>query len=406
MKKISDIALKVKDKGLKHILFHTIPWKFNNAIDNFVFCVTKKIFIKAPLKEIIIIESHNDFDSNGGAFYDYLIENKYNENYKIVWFLRNDCPRDLPTNVIGFKISKPSFRKSYYYCVAKYIVCGHVMLPSMRSEQISYYTTHGGFSLKAFKGNVDIPEGMTYILTPIATWNPILADGYTINYPNDRMISIGFPVHDILYKKEPGDLRKITSKIYDKVILWMPTFRKSISGREDSSKNQVLGIPIFNSYEEFKHLNEKLAHKNVLLVIKIHPMQDMNDIKISSETNIVLLDGDSVKKLGIDNYHLMKDADALISDYSSSAYDYLHLNRPIGYTMDDAGDYKVGFLVDNPKDYMAGEIIYDYKDFCGFIDNVIDGRDSYEKKRKDIFYKIWEFRDGKSCERLAKHMKI
>ena len=119
-----------------------------------------------------------------------------------------------------------------------------------------------------------------------------------------------------------------------------------------------------------------------------------------------MLDGISVKKLGIDNYRLMKDMDALISDYSSAAYDYLHLNRPIAYTMDDAEDYKVGFLVENPKDYMAGTIIYNYEDLYSFIADVSNDIDDYKEKRKELSDKIWEFHDGKSCERLAKHMNI
>lgn len=42
-------------------------------------------------------------------------------------------------------------------------------------------------------------------------------------------------------------------------------------------------------------------------------------MKCTSE-NISNLTGDTVKQLDIDNYRLLKDADALISDYSSIVY--------------------------------------------------------------------------------------
>ena len=50
------------------------------------------------------------------------------------------------------------------------------------------------------------------------------------------------------------------------------------------------------------------------------------------------MNGHSIKKLGVDNDRLMKDADALVGDYSSAAYDYMHLDRPVGFTMDDANE--------------------------------------------------------------------
>lgn len=391
----------LREKGLKHTISIVYRYKLQFLIEKIMLVLTKH----GSLKDVIILESHNDFDSNGGAFYEYLIKYGYNKKYKIVWFLRNNYTYELPLNVEGYSYQKPSIRRAYYHCVAKYIICGHWVFPSIREGQKSYYTTHGGFSLKAFKGNVILPKSISYILTPSKYLEPVLADGYMIEYPNDKMISIGFPLHDVLYNTEPGDLKKLTSEKYKKILLWMPTFRKNVDGREDSSRVQTLGIPIINSYEEYNRLNLTLAKEEVLLIIKIHPMQDMKDIKVSSLSNICLLDGNTVKKLRIDNYRLMKDADALISDYSSAAYDFLHLNRPIAYTMDDAEDYK-GFLVDNPKDFMAGEIIYTYEDFCVFITNVINNVDEYKEKRRELFDKIWEFHDGKSCERLAKHMGI
>lgn len=406
MENKSKFIKKIQEKGIKHIIEETIPWFLNDIFDKYLFRIIKKIYMNKPLEDIIIIESHNDFDSNGGAFFDYLIKNEYNKKYKIVWFLRNKCPKNLPENVEGYRYNRLSIKRNYYYCVAKYIVCGHYMIPSIREGQKSYFTTHGAFSLKAFKGNVNIPNGIDYILTPSDYLKAILADGYMIDYPNKRQITIGFPLHDVLYNKENGDLKKLTNKIYSKIILWMPTFRKSVDGRNDSITEDGLGIPIIKSLNSYQKLNDKLNKYNVLLIIKIHPMQDMREVKIDSLSNIKVLDGKSVKKLKIDNYRLMKDTDALISDYSSSAYDYLHLDRPIGYTMDDADNYKLGFLVDNPKEFMAGNIIYDFDDFNNFISEILNNEDRYKEKRRLLFGKIWKYRDGNSCERLVDHMGI
>lgn len=280
------------------------------------------------------------------------------------------------------------------------------MIEEVRKEQKSYYTTHGAFGLKAFKGNVKIPESISYILTPSDYLKELLANEYCINYPNNRQIIIGYPAHDVLYNNEEGDLHKITVAKYEKVILWMPTFRRSVEGRQDGDTDNSLGIPIINSLEDYWNLNMKLNKENVLLIIKIHPMQDMSTVKIKSLSNIILLDGNLVKKYNIDNYKLMKDCDALISDYSSVAYDYLHLNRPLAYTMDDVNKYELGLIVSEPESFMAGKIIYNLEDFQCFINDLISNRDIYQEKRNILLCKIWNYHDGNSSERLAKHMGL
>lgn len=403
---MNKIILKIREKGIKHIFSETLPWLFYDIFDKPLGNFIKKIYLNKPLKDVIIIESHNDFDSNGGAFFDYLIKHGYNDKYKLVWFLRNKCPKILPHNVEGYRYNRLSIKRWYYYCIAKYIICGHYMIPSIREEQKSYYTTHGAFGLKAFKKNVNIPSNINYILTPSEYLKDMLAKEYCLEYPNDRQIILGYPSHDILYGQELGDLHKITNKKYKKVILWMPTFRISLDGRKDGDLDNSFGIPIINSLTCYNELNEKLNKENSLLIVKIHPMQDMSTVKISSLSNIILLDGELFKKLKIDNYKLMKDADALISDYSSVAYDFLHLNRPIGYTLDDMKTYKLGLIVSNPKNFMAGKMIYNFRDLSDFIDDVIKETDSFEEERKKLKDMIWKYHDGKSSERLVNHMGL
>lgn len=398
--------VKLKEKGIKPIIIHTIPWQLNDKMNKVISIIARKIFVHFPIQNVIIIESHNDFDSNGGAFYDYLIENGYNKNYKIIWFLRNKCPESLPENVEGYSYNRLSLKREYYYCVAKYIICGHFLLPVLREGQKSYYTTHGAFGLKAFKKNIAIPSGISYILSPSEDLLPLLANEYSIEYPNTKQIILGYPSHDVFYTNEAGDLHKITENKYKKVILWMPTFRKSVIGRRDSSSDNPLGIPIIASLQNYQQLNKKLQEQNTLLIIKIHPMQDMSTVKISSLSNILVLDGKSVKKLNIDNYKLMKDVDALISDYSSAAYDYLHLNRPIAYTMDDAETYNLGFIVDDPKKFMAGDILYNFEDFYNFVLKIIAEEDNYKIQRRELSKKIWKYHDGNSSKRLARHMGL
>ena len=393
----------IKSHGIKG------TWEiiYRYKIDQELYKLAVKLTANMPLQETIIIESHNDFDSNGGAFYDYLIKNHFNEKYKIVWLLKNKKPNNLPQNVTAFYLYKPSLKKQMAICTAKYILTCQDAIGSVRDGQVSLYMTHGPLGLKAFKGKCFLPENLTYIIMPSEYLLPILNDQYQIEHSNIKSVLLGYPMHDCLYTDEKGDLYKITSHHFRKVILWMPTFRKGIAfGRDDSAAPEPLGIPIFNTLDEVQELNDYLQSYDSLLIIKIHPMQDLSTIKIHDFSNIKLLDGNSVKKLNVNNDRLMKDADALISDYSSAAYDYMHLDRPVGFTMDDAKEYKLGFIVDDPQELIGGQIINNVHDFYDFLSDVFEDKDPYKKKRHEVFDKVYKFHDGDSCQRLAEFLEF
>ena len=187
----------------------------------------------------------------------------------------------------------------------------------------------------------------------------------------------------------------------------MPTFRKGGGfNRNDSLKEQKLGIPLIESLEEYISLNDKLKKMDILLIIKIHPKQDLSNLGIKKLSNIIVLTANDVKKLNVDNYRLMKCTDALISDYSGAAYDYLQLNKPIAYVLDDMNEYKIGFVVDDIHKLIAGQEIYNIEDMMKFIKDVSDENDIYKDKREEIKNYIYEFNDGNSCERLAKLLKL
>lgn len=395
----------IREKGLRRAI--QVIWQYK--IDILFQRVFAFVFMNKRLMDSIIIESHNDFDSNGGAFYDYLIKNQINSMYKIIWLIRNKAPKNLPKNVFCFSIYRPSIRKDYYITNSKFILTCQDVIGTCRKGQKSYYLSHGAMALKNTKGNSSVPKSISFILTPSDYLLPIQANLLSIRYPNEKQIILGYPCHDILHnlKYGEGDLKKITMNHFEKVIIWMPTFRKLKSGnRIDSDIEFSMGIPIIKNDEEFCKLDEKIKGYNILLIIKIHPMQDLSKIRIKSTTNIAVLDGGTVKKLGIDNYRLMVDTDAMITDYSSSGTDYLQINKPLAYTLDDLKEYKLGFIRENIQELMPGKKLYAFDDLLAFIDDIATDVDDYATERMDVLGKMFKYHDGNSCERLAEHMGI
>lgn len=393
----------IRKNGLMNTIKVAYQFKFQIILEK----IMLQMYKKKPLKNVIMIESHNDFDSNGGAFYQYLIENNYNKKYKIVWQLKNKLKKELPENVDYVMINKPGIKRAYYKCISKVLTYDCYIDKKLRKDQKLIYFTHGPICLKNCAKELNPPESLDYYLSSSDFYAPISANLLGLPYPNKKELFLGYPMYDIFYKNTTGELKKITSINYNKVILWMPTFRKGGGyRRNDSTLNQNLGIPIFQTQDEVKELNKLLKQKNVLLIIKIHPMQDISDLKIKNESNIVVLTGDIVKELEIDNYRLMKETDAMISDYSSAAYDYLFTGKPIAYDFSDIEFYKLGLVVDDYKSMTAGPVIRNQKDFIEFIDNVSKEIDNYSDERKKLFDKLYKYHDGNSCKRIVEFLNL
>ena len=102
----------------------------------------------------------------------------------------------------------------------------------------------------------------------------------------------------------------------------------------------------------------------------------------------------------------MKDVDAIISDYSSVAYDFLHVNKPIAYDLSDLDEYKLGIIVDDPHEMMGGHEITKFDDMLLFIDDISENRDPYEEQRKKLFNKVFKYHDGNSAKRVVELLEI
>lgn len=380
---------------------------YQHKLDKLIIKILSIIFGRVPLKDIIVIESHNDFDCNGGALYDYLVEHQYNYKYKIIWLLKHDIPKNLPENVYAFKMFRPSIRKDYYIVSCKYMTADCYVTNKVRMEQKSIFLDHGAVSLKNVKGMMFIPDSVDYICVSSEFFAPVKAASWSLPYPNNRFVFLGCPSHDYLYSNKEGDLRKITKKQYNKIITWMPTFRKKADdNRNDSLSSNYMGIPLIDNQRDYEELNNVLQKNNVFLIIKLHPMQDISTLEIDDKSNIKVLTGMQAKEKQIDTYRLLKDSDALLSDYSAVAYSFLHLNRPIGYVFSDLEDYKLGLCVEDLDSYLGGPKINIFLDLVNFIEDVVNDNDIYFAKRQLLCKKLFHYCDGNSCKRIVEFLDI
>lgn len=353
-----------------------------------------------PLEDKIVIESHNDFDCNGGALYDWLIENGYNKNIHIVWRLYGSAPKHLPNNVSCVPVYGPSWKKAWSICTAKWLTSDCTVANKVRSDQISIYMTHGGFGLKNCHGLIKVPSSVDYVISPSPEFDDWTHWVYEVSSSDSSLVHVGYPSLDRLYSRRHSvGYRRGPSNL--KTILWMPTFRQGENGvRSDSDMLYPYGVPLIDNESALHRLSATLRKAGVHLIIKLHPKQDLSLISGSFPDEIEFITGDSIKIQSCDTYDLMLEADAMIGDYSAAIYEFLVLDRPVAFVLSDLAEYKIG-LIDDAEKFMVGPKIYTFSDLEHFIFDVSIGLDPSKAMREDLLSRLYIPCDSHSSARVA-----
>ena len=353
-------------------------------------------FTHLKVSDIVLFESINDFDGSSLEIYNYLKNNGYDKKYTLVWSVKN--PESLNnTNYTSIGYLKKSLKNLYYENKAKYVFYEDLPpIARFKKEQTVVYLTHGCPFLKNCKDNINIRNKCDYSLCTGDDVKDFLSEQFCVDKSIFFVCSL--PRNDVLFR-EHSELIKITDKKYDNVILWLPTFRK-IGDRIDSSKSYYLDIPTIENEKQLKELNNIAKNYNTLIIIKFHPRSEISST-FNTYSNIILLSDKDKKALGVETYSLLTQTDALISDYSSIAFDYLLLDRPIGFVTEDMNDYNLGFAFDDVLNYMPGEKINSFDDLAKFIKNISQGKDDYKQERERVCSWANKYKDSNNAKRVV-----
>lgn len=350
-------------------------WSFLNVINAVVPKNRRKIFIYSNL----------GFRDNVKAIYDYLIKNGYNKKYRIICAL-NDYKKQKPCENVRFM---GCFRGifSFFSCQYAFYCFGKYPIKPRRGQTV-VNLWHGmplkriGNMLPGFE-NTDY-NYFTHILCTSEFFRDIMKRSF--NCSDDQIFICGQPRTDIMLESANDTVRG------KKLLLWLPTYR------DGNSEIEIL------SPEQLETLNGLCKKYGWQVLIKLHPLSNMTVSEFSEyrRENIKIIDNNEFECSGMDLYTLLKQSDCLITDYSSVFFDYLLLDRPIGFAVEDIEDYSSerGFTIEDPCGFMPGEFFSDGKGMLEFIESVFEGKDRYREKRKkynDIFNK---FQDSENCRRI------
>ncbi|MCL2246257.1 MAG: CDP-glycerol glycerophosphotransferase family protein [Lentimicrobiaceae bacterium] len=190
------------------------------------------------------------------------------------------------------------------------------------NKKIEFSITEGElakrFVQKTLKERFFHPENFRrpdYMLSSTPLQSAMFAEAFRI--PIHKLLNIGYPRNTILLANEeerqefinkyenPKVIALINKlKTYDKVFIYMPTWR-------DSQRN------LFSESMDLNILNNIMKEKNSLMLLKPHANTLVDSEKYKAFENILFADKN------MDIYPVLPYTDVLITDYSSILYDFI-----------------------------------------------------------------------------------
>ncbi len=381
-------------------------------------CITIKVIVSLcrmlPLRKAIAFPGQGDTQrENESALRDYLVENGYSKKYDIIWACDGKAKdrqgyREVSSKAINRSSSIKEIAAFFYWrATSRYIIYENYGWKRMRKKQIHIYLNHGTPPIKSTRGIIELPEDINYAICSSPGIADIVSEQYSID--RKKLLYCGSPRFDHLFLRERHiDALFPESCHFEKLLLWVPTFRQHNTrlSRIDSKKVFPFGVPVIKQESDFERLNKVLKSLKIMLYIKPHPLQCLEYVKVKNFSNIKLITQGMLDKKQIGINCILKDMDAIITDYSTIAFDYMLLDRPIGYTIDDMEDYTVGFSVENPLEWMPGEKICDLDGLLQFLKNVAYGIDEYRGKREEVKTRVHLYEEKDNCKRLVEMLQL
>jgi CDP-glycerol glycerophosphotransferase len=207
---------------------------------------------------------------------------------------------------------------------------------------------------------------------------------------------IGYPRNDVLYRDpSPADLANVDLDTLGRaqgarsrgkrVFLYAPTFRDADRGRW----LLAAGLP---------RVAEALHQAGHLLVVNLHPVEQPMIAQLAPH-----LPGVQFVAPRTDIYPLLASTSALVTDYSSLMFDYLHLQRPVLLFRPDHASYTAQSrrLFDDKLDSLPGPLVDKADALSKLLLAPRMGQDAvHEHARSQLLRQWFDHHDGHSADRL------
>jgi len=358
-------------------------------------------FKKLGLKEdFVFFESfHGKYNNNPKYLYEKMLEMGLDKKFKFIWAY--DGEGKLPGNPIVVKSNSEDYYK--YLSQSKYRVNNTTFPIIDKDNEIIYVQTWHGTPLKRLSRDINVQSGVSWshFNKEVKTWNYLVsANEYSSNIfkrafeYRKEILDVGYPANDIFYMSDDKK-QEIRSKfdipLNKKIILYAPTFRDD---KKDEDGNRVFDLEL-----DLEKLRSMLSDE-YFVIIKTHYVISKK-LEISPQLKDFVIDLSNHD----DIHELFIISDILITDYSSSFFDFAHTKNPILFFMSDLKSYmETRGLYGKTLLELPGPILINTDEVIDALLNLDKITHDYEEKYDKFYDKYCSIGNGDSSEKIIKHV--
>lgn len=362
----------------------------------------------------IMFSSHPDYSGNAKALYEYM--KKEYKNFNLYWTIHDATNKE---KLDSKNIESVIYGTESYYNKMKIIdivfFTHDELIRDKREGQIFIYLGHGNGSKKfgrmieseKLAKNDDeylylMKKNIDYIICSSELYRVLYHAMLNVDY--NRILPLGTPRTEYINSK--GSFKNLELvcdkelKKYQKILMYLPTFRNGLGRTEDGTfSNNVLNI---DEYDEH-NLENYLKENNYLLIIKYHPYE-INKIEKSDCENIVYLQEESLGNNCLSLTEILGAVDLVIADYSSAYSDFVAIDKPVCFLLNDIEKYKKsrGIIFNDIDFWCPGPYINDLDSFKLEIKKLLTDKKYFSKERKKYTKLVFENNTKDISKRICK----
>lgn len=361
--------------------------------------IYNKYKTKTLNKNYIFFESfHGKYNNSPKYIYEKMLEMGYDKKYTFIWAYEGN--EKLPGNPVIVNEKEEDYYK--YLAQSKYKINSTTFPVIDKREDVVYLQTWHGTPLKKVGRDVNGGVGWRHFNKEVPTWNYLIsANKYStktferaFNFKKE-ILELGYPANDIFYKKDKSFKDNIKNKLNipknKNIILYAPTFR--------DDKRDEKGDICFKLDLDLETLYEHLK-EDYILIIKTHSVVS-NELDLDNKFEDFIIDLSNYE----DIHELFVISDILITDYSSSFFDFAHSKKPILFFMPDLKKYKSKRgLYEESLDDLPGPKLTKNEELIKSILSINKVQEDYNNKYEKFYKKYCNIGKGNSSEEIINKM--
>lgn len=358
-----------------------------------------------PRRVVCWAYNFKQYGCNPRYLTEYLLEN--HPNFEICWVFR----RGVDTSQVDPRIRTVRLRSWEYL---KMMATAEFLVTNSRTDPYRIYWRkrpgqkylmlwHGGIALKKIERDAEDKLGYSYVRKAKidSRMADLMISGCRMHtelihnafWYDGEVLEQGIPRNDIFFNKAlHAEFRQRVEQTFNiapnsRIVLYAPTFRRNMSiepYRIDWSR--ILGA-----------LRRHYATDNVTVIVRMHP----NLIGKVSTSSLVAFEGVVDGTRYHDMQELLTTADMLITDYSSSMFDFTMQGRPCILYATDVAEYDRGYY------FNFRELPYPLAENEDELEALIDNFDheGYTSRLEEFFtYRVGLNESGHAAQALAEWM--